>query len=69
MRKVVVYYDYEPEIGVNATCLDWEIRNLYFKTFGEFRYFCNIEHGFDYELVEITGENYKELRLQGVFDE
>lgn len=68
MEEIVVYYDFEPAIGINATCTDWDVRNLFFKTFGELRAFCEVEYGIDYRLVEITSDNYDELRLQGIFN-
>lgn len=67
-QGTVIYYDYEPAIGVNATCLDWPQRNEYFRTWGEFSSYCSIEYGTSFRLVEITSENYPVLCAEGVFN-
>jgi hypothetical protein len=68
-KEVTVYYDFEPRIGVNATCCDWYTRNQFFKSWSEFTFFLLAEYGQNFTLVEITNENYPELCAQGVFDE
>lgn len=67
-HKVVIYYDDVPNIGVNATCVDWPLRNEYFTCWGEFIGYVSIEYGTSVELVEITAENYSSLCEQGVFN-
>ena len=71
MRKetLIIYYDYEPNIGINATCVDWSPRNEYFSSWSEFLTFVNIEYPTNHQLVEITSENYLELCAMGVFYE
>ncbi|TVL11313.1 hypothetical protein AYI92_21090 [Shewanella xiamenensis] len=66
--EIVIYYDYEPAIGVNATCLDWPHRNEYFRSWGEFSAYCSIEYGSSFRLVEITAENYPVLCAEGIFN-
>lgn len=68
LGTVIIYYDYEPAIGVNATCLDWPQRNEYFRTWGEFSAYCSIEYGTSFRLVEITAENYPVLCAEGIFN-
>ena len=68
-ENVVVYYDYEPAIGINATCEDWPCRNEYFRNWGELYFFLRSEYGQNYTLVEITSANYEELRISGIFNE
>ena len=65
--SLTVYYDYEQSIGVNATCVDWDIRNLFFKSWSEFSTYMFVEYGDNFTLVEITEENYAELCAEGVF--
>lgn len=66
--KTVIYYDNEPNYGVNATCVDWSCRNEYFSSMAELRAFVQIEYGSTAELIEITKHNYEQLRLEGVFN-
>lgn len=66
--KVVIYYDDEPNIGVNATCVDWPHRNEYFTCWSEFTAWVSIEYGCSAQLVEITAENYPMLCEQGIFN-
>lgn len=68
LEPVIIYYDYEPAVGVNATCLDWPHRNEYFRSWGEFSAYCSIEYGTSFRLVEITAENYPVLCAEGVFN-
>lgn len=63
----VIYYDYEPGYGVNATCVDWPCRNEYFRSWSEFRSYVDIEYGCAVSLVEITADNYQQLCNEGVF--
>jgi len=67
-QQVTVYYDYEPGIGINATCEDWPCRNEFFRTWGELDNYLLLEYGRNYTLVEITSSNYPFLCEQGVFD-
>ena len=67
-NSVIIYYDDEPNIGVNATCVDWPCRNEYFRNFSEFEFFVYVEYGDRAELIEITAENYPVLCQQGVFN-
>lgn len=67
--SIVVYYDYESDIGVNATCVDWTPRNIFFKSWGEFSTYLLVEYADNFQLVEITDENYPELVAEGVFNE
>lgn len=62
----VIYYDFEPGLGVNAYFPDFG--HEYFSTIHAFRSFCDIEYD-GVDVVEITNENYKELCAQGVFDD
>lgn len=60
-----VYFDHEPQIGINAYFV-WG--HHFFKNEFEFHQFLAVTYGDDeYELVEITDENYQELVLKGVF--
>ncbi len=60
-----VYFDNEPNIGINAY-FPWG--HHFFKSQIEFDQFMASTYGKDpYELVEITDENYQELVLKGVF--
>ena len=67
-QQTVIYYDDEPNIGVNATCLDWPHRNEYFSSWSEFIAWVSIEYGSSFVLVEITAENYPILCREGVFN-
>ena len=67
--SITVYYDYEKTIGVNATCVEWSPRNLFFKSWSEFSTYLLVEYGDDFQLVEITNENYSELCAEGIFYE
>ena len=69
MTDIVIYYDYEPNIGINATCVDWSPRNEFFASWSEFLFFINSEYPINAQLVEITSENYSELCSMGVFYE
>lgn len=69
LLMITVYYDYEQAIGVNATCVEWSPRNLFFKSWSEFSTYLFVEYGHGFELVEITAENYPELCALGVFYE
>ena len=64
-----IYYDYEPNYGVNATCVAWTFRNEFFKSWGDFVAYLDFQYGDDVELVEITTGNYEELCEQGIFNE
>ena len=66
--ETVIYYDDEPNVGINATCVDWPHRNEYFSGWSEFNAWVSIEYGSSAKLVEITAENYPELCKQGVFN-
>jgi hypothetical protein len=65
---ITVYYDLDPQIGVNATCPDWECRNLFFRDWNEFINYMHFEQKEGFELVQITNENYLSLCAQGIFD-
>jgi hypothetical protein len=67
-NKTVIYFDYEPALGVNATCSDWPQRNEYFRSLAEFNAYCSLEYGCSYHLIEITAENYPQLCAEGIFD-
>lgn len=64
--ELVIYYDYEPAIGVNATCVIWPCRNEFFDSWAQFENFLQTEHP-TARLVEITAGNYKELCELGIF--
>lgn len=64
---ITIYYDLEPNYGVNATCTDWPCRNEFFKSMAELRDFAIFEYGSDFELTEITVENYSSLCELGIF--
>jgi len=69
-QEIIVYYDNEPSIGVNATCEDWPQRNEYFSSMPELLNYLAYEYVSDYynlQLVEITSQNYEELCAKGVF--
>ncbi len=68
INSVTIYYDDEPRIGVNATCVDWSQRNEFFSCWSEFIAWVSIEYGSSAILVEITAENYPVLCAQGVFN-
>jgi len=68
LSSIVVYYDNDESIGVNATCVDWECRNLFFLSWSEFMNYMHFENEHEFELVEITDENYTLLCAQGIFD-
>lgn len=67
MKEVTIYYDYEPNIGINATCVDWPNRNEFFNGWSDFLFFLNTEYPTNHTLVEITDDNYSELCALGVF--
>lgn len=66
--EIVIYYDDEPNIGINATCVDWPHRNEYFSNWSEFNAWVSIEYGSSANLIEITAENYPLLCREGVFN-
>ena len=60
-----IYFDNEPQIGINAY-FPWG--HHFFNSQAQFDQFLNVHYGSDdYELVEITNDNYQELVLKGVF--
>lgn len=65
---LTIYYDDNGDMGVMASCPDWDINNIYFSSWSEFTTFLLVEHGDNFSLVEITTENYDELRAAGVFE-
>lgn len=64
---ITIYYDNEPNYGVNATCTDWPCRNEFFKSMAELRSYALHEYGPYVNFVEITVENYEQLCAEGVF--
>lgn len=68
MSSITVYYDHDELIGVNATCTEWECRNLFFNSWSEFINYMHFEYALEFELVEITDENYSMLCAEGIFD-
>lgn len=66
METIVIYYDFEPAYGVNATCVLWPCRNEYFSSWSDFISYVSAEYPC-FELVEITSDNYPLLCAQGVF--
>ena len=62
----VIYFDNEPQIGINAY-FPWG--HHFFKNQAEFSQFLQMHYSASepYQLVEITDENYQELVLKGVF--
>lgn len=67
-QSIIIYYDNEPNYGVNATCADWPCRNEFFKSMSELRSFALYEYGPFVDYVEITPENYQQLCEEGIFD-
>lgn len=68
MRSAItIYYDNEPNYGVNATCTDWPCRNEFFKSMAELRSYALDEYGPFVKFVEITAENYDQLCVEGIF--
>lgn len=61
---ITIYYDDEPELGINAY-FDWG--HEYFRSMSEFQSFLQCNYS-DYQLVEITTDNYQELLAMGVFN-
>ena len=59
-----IYYDNEPNIGVNAYFI---FGHLFFKSYDEFEMFVYERFKNDFELIEITDDNYEELVYLGVF--
>ena len=68
IRVITVFYDNEPNYGVNATCVDWAHRNEFFNSMAELRSMAFIEYGNSVRFVEITAENYPKLCADGVFN-
>lgn len=60
-----IHYEYEAEIGVNAYFF-WG--HHFFKSYEDFEMFIYERFGNDYQLIEITDENYEELVMKGVFN-
>lgn len=65
---ITIYYDNEPNYGVNATCSDWPCRNEFFNSMAELRSFALHEYGPLVNFIEITAENYSQLCNEGIFD-
>jgi len=59
-----IYFDYEANIGVNAYFI-WG--HHFFKSYDEFEMFIYERFKNDFELIEITDDNYEELMRLGVF--
>ena len=60
-----IYFDNEPQIGINAY-FPWGHR--FFKNQRDFNQFLDVHYPDGmFQLVEITDENYQELLLKGVF--
>lgn len=68
LASITVYYDLDPDIGVNATCPEWECPNLFFRNWNEFINYMHFEQKDAFELVAITDENYLTLCAQGIFE-
>jgi len=66
-KSIIIYYDNEPNYGVNATCTDWPFRNEFFKSMAELRAYALHEYGPFVKFVEITAENYDQLCVEGIF--
>lgn len=43
---------------VNASCLDWSFQHDVFNSVTELYHFASLEHGSNFELIEITDDNY-----------
>jgi len=68
IRVITIYYDNEPNYGVNATCVIWPHRNEFFNSMAELRSMALIEYGTSVCFVEITAENYPQLCSEGIFN-
>jgi len=68
IRVITIYYDNEPNYGVNATCVDWPCRNEFFNSMAELRSMVSIEYGTSTRFVEITAKNYPQLCAEGIFN-
>ncbi len=64
MQPNEIYYDNEPNIGVNAYFL---FGHLFFKDMNALHCFIAERYGNDFVLIEITDENYQECVFKGVF--
>ena len=64
MQSNEIYYDNEPNIGVNAYFI---FGHLYFRNMDALHYFIAERYQDDFELIEITNDNYQECVLKGVF--
>jgi len=65
---ITIYYDNEPNYGVNATCAEFPCRNEFFNSMAELRSMALIEYGTAVKFVEITAKNYPQLCAEGIFN-
>ncbi|MDG3085465.1 hypothetical protein P7F88_04860 [Vibrio hannami] len=59
-----IYFDYEPNIGVNAYFI-WG--HHFFNSMTDLQLYVDDRFGKDFELIEITNGNYEECVRMGVF--
>ncbi len=64
MNSNEIYYDNEPNIGVNAYFI---FGHIFFKDMFALELFIAERYGEDFVLIEITDENYQECIFKGVF--
>lgn len=65
MTQTVVYYEFEPILGVNTTYYDgFQFRYDYFSSMYLFNLWIQSEFN-GCPTVEITNDNYQELKAQG----
>lgn len=65
---ITVYYDADGP-GINATCESWPCRNEHFSSMDELKIHLNMDYSGNYQLIEITNDNYSELCALGIFNE
>ncbi|WP_233265765.1 hypothetical protein [Grimontia hollisae] len=65
-----IYYDFEPNHGINAYFPDAENGGYWHEWFSsnyQFAIYCDNDYS-GFEVIEITNENYPELCAMGVFN-